>query len=159
MCGEFSEDASTWVYKQLTRNSTNYTGRFLRAQDRQRPTAGPKGVHSLGDHFYDFARKSPGSAATGTKVPHGWGSGQDPSGPQCDPSRRKPDCLILPNGATWVKIISVLMPTMPLSSLSATRQIRFKPGYTRAIVDAIHARNSDWLSARRRQRPRIYTGL
>src|SRR5262245_31746617 len=44
--------------------------------------------------------------------------------PYFDPSRPSPDSLTPPNGATSVEISPVLMPTMPYSSASATRQMR-----------------------------------
>ena len=40
------------------------------------------------------------------------------------PSRPVPDSLTPPKGATAVEIRPVLMPTMPYSTASATRQIR-----------------------------------
>src|SRR6266508_588405 len=44
--------------------------------------------------------------------------------PYFEPSRPIPDSFIPPNGATSVEMKPVLMPTMPYSSASATRQIR-----------------------------------
>src|SRR5581483_9398830 len=44
--------------------------------------------------------------------------------PYLEPSRPMPDSFIPPNGATSVEIKPVLIPTMPYSSASATRQIR-----------------------------------
>src|SRR5688572_32319443 len=44
--------------------------------------------------------------------------------PYFDPSRPSPDSLTPPNGATSVEIRPVLMPTIPDSSASATRQTR-----------------------------------
>ncbi len=44
--------------------------------------------------------------------------------PYFDPSRPSPDSLTPPNGATSVEIRPVLIPTMPYSSASATRQMR-----------------------------------
>lgn len=44
--------------------------------------------------------------------------------PYLEPSRPMPDSLTPPKGATSVEIIPSLMPTMPYSSASATRQIR-----------------------------------
>jgi hypothetical protein len=46
------------------------------------------------------------------------------SRPYFDPSRPSPDSLTPPNGATSVEMRPVLMPTIPYSSASATRQIR-----------------------------------
>src|SRR5690625_4604743 len=46
------------------------------------------------------------------------------SRPCRDPSRPMPDCLMPPNGATSVETTPSLMPTMPYSRPSATRQIR-----------------------------------
>src|SRR6185503_1351392 len=46
------------------------------------------------------------------------------SSPYFDPSRPRPDSLTPPNGATSVEMMPVLMPTMPYSSASATRQMR-----------------------------------
>ncbi len=44
--------------------------------------------------------------------------------PYFEPSRPMPDSFMPPNGATSVEIMPVLMPTMPYSSASATRQMR-----------------------------------
>jgi hypothetical protein len=44
--------------------------------------------------------------------------------PYFDPSRPKPDCFTPPNGAVSEEMRPVLMPTMPHSSFSDTRQIR-----------------------------------
>ena len=44
--------------------------------------------------------------------------------PYFDPSRPMPDSFTPPNGATSVEMMPVLMPTMPYSSASATRQTR-----------------------------------
>ena len=44
--------------------------------------------------------------------------------PYFEPSRPMPDSLTPPNGATSVEMKPVLMPTMPDSSASATRQMR-----------------------------------
>src|SRR5205814_4945814 len=44
--------------------------------------------------------------------------------PYFDPSRPMPDSLTPPNGATSVEITPVLMPRMPYSSASETRQMR-----------------------------------
>src|SRR5438093_5322509 len=44
--------------------------------------------------------------------------------PYFDPSRPRPDSFMPPNGATSVEMMPVLMPTMPYSSASATRQMR-----------------------------------
>src|SRR5262249_23520271 len=44
--------------------------------------------------------------------------------PYFDPSRPIPDCFTPPNGATSVEMIPSLIPTIPYSSPSATRQIR-----------------------------------
>ena len=44
--------------------------------------------------------------------------------PYFEPSRPMPDSLTPPNGATSVEMMPVLMPTMPYSSASATRQTR-----------------------------------
>ena len=44
--------------------------------------------------------------------------------PYLEPSRPMPDCLMPPNGATSFEIRPVLMPTMPYSSASPTRQQR-----------------------------------
>jgi hypothetical protein len=38
-------------------------------------------------------------------------------------TRPRPDCFTPPNGATSVDTVPVLMPTIPLSMASATRQI------------------------------------
>ena len=46
------------------------------------------------------------------------------SSPYFDPSRPRPDSFTPPNGATSVEMMPVLMPTIPYSSASATRQIR-----------------------------------
>src|SRR5258707_10412570 len=46
------------------------------------------------------------------------------SRPYLDPSRPRPDSFMPPNGATSVEMIPVLIPTMPYSSASATRQTR-----------------------------------
>src|SRR5690606_27764312 len=47
------------------------------------------------------------------------------SRPYFEPSRPSPDSLMPPNGATSVEMIPSLMPTMPHSSASATRQTRW----------------------------------
>src|SRR5262249_52940611 len=44
--------------------------------------------------------------------------------PYFEPSRPVPDSFMPPKGATSVEIIPVLMPTMPYSTCSATRQTR-----------------------------------
>lgn len=44
--------------------------------------------------------------------------------PWCEPSRPRPDCLTPPKGTCSALISPVLMPTMPLSSASATRKMR-----------------------------------
>ena len=44
--------------------------------------------------------------------------------PYFEPSRPMPDSFMPPNGATSVEMKPVLMPTMPYSSASATRQTR-----------------------------------
>ena len=44
--------------------------------------------------------------------------------PYFEPSRPKPDSFTPPNGATSVEMMPSLMPTMPYSSASATRQMR-----------------------------------
>jgi len=44
--------------------------------------------------------------------------------PYFEPSRPSPDSFTPPNGATSVEINPVLIPTIPYSSPSATRQIR-----------------------------------
>ncbi len=44
--------------------------------------------------------------------------------PYFEPSRPMPDSLTPPNGATSFEMKPVLMPTMPVSSPSATRQMR-----------------------------------
>src|SRR5471032_2786476 len=46
------------------------------------------------------------------------------SRPYFDPSRPMPDCLTPPKGATSVDMIPSLIPTMPVSSASATRHAR-----------------------------------
>src|SRR5471032_2490805 len=46
------------------------------------------------------------------------------SRPYFDPSRPRPDCLTPPKGATSVDMIPSLIPTMPVSSASATRHAR-----------------------------------
>src|SRR5437762_3982914 len=46
------------------------------------------------------------------------------SSPYFDPSRPMPDSLTPPNGATSVEMMPVLIPMMPYSSASATRQMR-----------------------------------
>src|SRR4051812_19842220 len=46
------------------------------------------------------------------------------SNPYFEPSRPRPLSLMPPNGATSVEIMPSLMPTMPLSSASATRHTR-----------------------------------
>ena len=48
--------------------------------------------------------------------------------PYFEPSRPMPDSFTPPNGATSVEMSPVLMPTMPYSSASATRQTRPSPG-------------------------------
>ncbi len=47
------------------------------------------------------------------------------STPYFDPSRPTLDCLIPPNGATSVEIRPVFTPTIPVSSTSATRHMRY----------------------------------
>ena len=44
--------------------------------------------------------------------------------PYLEPSRPMPDSFIPPKGATSVEISPVLMPRIPYSAASATRQIR-----------------------------------
>ena len=44
--------------------------------------------------------------------------------PYFEPSRPMPDSLTPPNGATSVEMKPVLMPTIPYSSASETRQMR-----------------------------------
>ena len=44
--------------------------------------------------------------------------------PYFEPSRPMPDSLTPPNGATSVEMTPVLMPTIPYSSPSETRQMR-----------------------------------
>src|SRR5580658_354431 len=44
--------------------------------------------------------------------------------PYLEPSRPRPDSFTPPKGATSVEIIPVLIPTMPYSRASATRQTR-----------------------------------
>src|SRR5262249_14895326 len=49
---------------------------------------------------------------------------EDSSIPHLSPSRPRPDSCTPPNGATSVEMMPVLMPTMPYSRASATRQTR-----------------------------------
>lgn len=44
--------------------------------------------------------------------------------PYLEPSRPRPDCLTPPNGPTSLEMMPVLIPTIPYSSFSATRQTR-----------------------------------
>src|SRR6266436_3382602 len=44
--------------------------------------------------------------------------------PYLEPSRPRPDSFTPPKGATSVEMMPVLMPTMPYSRVSATRQTR-----------------------------------
>ena len=44
--------------------------------------------------------------------------------PYLEPSRPEPDSFTPPNGATSVEMMPSLMPTMPYSRPSATRQMR-----------------------------------
>ena len=55
---------------------------------------------------------------------HRYLTSRNSSRPYFEPSRPRPDSLTPPNGATSVEISPVLMPTMPYSSASATRQMR-----------------------------------
>ena len=72
------------------------------AQRRSRTTEPRR--HTPPMHMYLISRKS--------------------SMPYFEPSRPMPDSLTPPNGATSVEMMPVLMPTMPDSMASATRQTR-----------------------------------
>lgn len=49
--------------------------------------------------------------------------------PYLEPSRPRPEALMPPNGATSLEIKPVLIPTMPYSRASATRNTRLNHGH------------------------------
>src|SRR5262249_7511514 len=86
-----------------------------------------KGLADAGDQDRPASRKAGSeSARVARQMPpmHRYLVSRYSSMPYFEPSRPRPDCLMPPNGATSFEIRPVLMPTIPYSSASDTRQTR-----------------------------------